>query len=293
MNIRILAAIIFLFSLATQAQEKEEKEKESDEGWKGNGKISAIFNQSAFSNWAAGGEDNFALNVTFNYKLNYTKGDFKWDNTLITDYGFTKARNSEFTKKTNDRILLNSIIGVKTNGLWYFSGFADFKSQFAKGFKYSQDENGKEVRTQNTNFMSPGYLSFGPGMLWSKNKNYKINIAPATARFVFVDKEFTLPDKKYFGVEEGESYNVEFGLSVEGFAKFDIMKNVTLENILFLYSDYLADPENVDIDYTLNVIMGINKYLSANITFQTIYDDNAFPGFQIRELFGFGVNYAF
>ncbi len=280
-----------MVSLVTQAQEKEKKEQE--DGWKKNGKISAIFNQSAFSNWVSGGENNFALNVTFNYHFNYTKGDFKWNNTIITDYGFTRANNTEFTKKTNDRILLNSIVGVKTNDNWYFSGFVDFKSQFAKGYKYGKDENGKETREEHTSFLSPGFLSFGPGMLWSKTNNYKINIAPASVRFVFVDKEFTLPDNKYFGVMEGESYNVEFGLSVEGYAKFDIMKNVTLENILFLYSDYLLKPKNIDIDYTLNIIMGINKYLSANIAFQTVYNDDAYSGFQIRELFGFGVNYGF
>lgn len=39
--------------------------------------------------------------------------------------------------------------------------------------------------------------------------------------------------------------------------------------------------------------MTINKTLSANFTFQTIYDDNAFQGFQTREVFGLGVNYGF
>jgi hypothetical protein len=31
----------------------------------------------------------------------------------------------------------------------------------------------------------------------------------------------------------------------------------------------------------------------TNLTFQTIYDDNAFEGFQIREVFGVGINYGF
>ena len=196
-------------------------------------------------------------------------------------------------KKTNDRLLVNSRVGVKTNGLWYLSGFVDFKTQFAHGYKYEKDENGKETREQHTQFLSPGYLSFGPGMLWTKSSKLNVNIAPATARFTFVDKDFTLPDKKYFGVREGESYNVEFGLSIGGYAKLDVMKNVTFENILFIYTDYLEKPENIDIDYTLNIVMGINKHLSANISFQTIYDNNAYAGFQVRELFGIGVNYGF
>ena len=71
------------------------------------------------------------------------------------------------------------------------------------------------------------------------------------------------------------------------------MKNVSAENFLTLYSNYLDKPMNIDIDYQINIVMTINKTLSANFTFQTIYDDNAFQGFQTREVFGLGVNYGF
>ena len=112
-------------------------------------------------------------------------------------------------------------------------------------------------------------------------------------KFVFVDKNFTLPNNAYFGVDEGKSMRFELGFSAAAYAKFNIMENVSMENILALYSNYLEDPQNIDIDYTMNLVMGINKYLSANLIFQTIYDDNAYEGFQIREVFGLGINYDF
>jgi uncharacterized SAM-dependent methyltransferase len=71
------------------------------------------------------------------------------------------------------------------------------------------------------------------------------------------------------------------------------MTNVTAENALNLYSNYLEDPQNVDINYSLNIIMKINKFLSANFAFQAIYDDNAFRGLQTRQVFGLGVNFGF
>ena len=97
----------------------------------------------------------------------------------------------------------------------------------------------------------------------------------------------------YFGVEANESTRFELGASIQGYAKFEIMKNVSMENILNLYSNYLEDAQNVDIDYTMNLVMTINKYMSTNITFQAIYDDNAIGAFQIREVLGLGVNYNF
>ncbi|MCW9037198.1 MAG: hypothetical protein OQJ79_04740, partial [Altibacter sp.] len=117
------------------------------------------------------------------------------------------------------------------------------------------------------------------------------------AKLIFVDNAFTsLPgyeDGDYFGVDMGESTRFEFGASINGYAKFDIMKNVTVENILNLYSNYLEDPQNIDIDYTLNLIMAVNKFITANATFQAIYDDNAVQAFQIREALGIGVTYGF
>ena len=71
------------------------------------------------------------------------------------------------------------------------------------------------------------------------------------------------------------------------------MENVSAENILNLYTNYLEDAKNVDVDYTLNIVMKVNKYMSTNLAFQTIYDDNAFAGFQTRQVIGIGVNYGF
>jgi hypothetical protein len=39
--------------------------------------------------------------------------------------------------------------------------------------------------------------------------------------------------------------------------------------------------------------MKVNKYLTTIFAFQTIYDDNAFAGFQTRQIIGLGVNYNF
>ena len=71
------------------------------------------------------------------------------------------------------------------------------------------------------------------------------------------------------------------------------MENVSAENILGLFSNYLKEPGNIDINYNIKVTMKINKILTANLDFQVIYDDDAFAGFQTREVFGLGVNYNF
>ncbi len=139
---------------------------------------------------------------------------------------------------------------------------------------------------------SPAYFQFGPGMLWKKRDNLKINIAPATSKVIIVDSQFT-QNGSSFGVLQGQSSRYEFGAAVNTYYKFKLMENVSVENILNLYSNYLDVAQNVDMDYTLNINMKINKFLSTNFAFQTIYDDNAFAGFQTRQVIGLGLNYTF
>lgn len=295
--------IIFLFSLLTApmlvlAQDKEEKEPPKD-GWTKAGNVSLLFNQAAFNEeWTGGGTSNYSANLSLNYDFNYRQGKLTWDNRILGDYGITKNKDEEFARKTNDRLELNSIVGrqIKDSN-WYYSFFTNFKTQFAKGYEFGEDEDGNEIRTETTHFLSPGYLQFGPGFLWKKSDDLKVNIAPATARLIFVDDAFTTSedyeDGEYFGVYQGKSTRFEFGASISAYAKFELMENVTAENILNLYSNYFEDPQNIDIDYTFNLNLKVNKYITSNFIFQAIYDDNAVKGFQIREVLGVGASYQF
>jgi hypothetical protein len=296
-------------SFALFAQEDAEKEKPKD-GWSKSGNVSLLFNQAAFNaEWQGGGISNIAGNASLVYNMNYRKGKLSWDNNIIADYGLTKLSNVDYIQKTNDRLELTSTLGKQikeTN--WFYSGLVNFKTQFDSGFQETQRKetvNGQEItitnRTRNTKFLSPAYLLFGPGIMWKKSDNLKVNISPASARFIFVDGQFTDPNdprnqldanNAYFGVEAGETMRFEFGAALNGYAKFKVMENITMENILALYSNYLEDPQNVDIDYTANLNMSVNDWITVNLAFQAIYDDNAVKGFQIREALGVGITYG-
>ena len=77
---------------------------------------------------------------------------------------------------------------------------------------------------------------------------------------------------------------------MSSYFKVQLLENVELENRLSLYSDYLENPGNIDLDYTINTIMKINKYLTTNLIFQFIYDDNSIKRLQVREVMGIGLS---
>lgn len=308
---KILLLLTFLLPLSTilhaQDSEKELIKKTEDaakiiddtipNGWRSKGKISFLFNQASFSNWIAGGENSFSGNLGVDYKIDYKMDDLTWENRIIASYGLLQTQSASFEKKTDDQLEINSILAKKAKGNWYYSFLVNFRTQFTKGYLYSNDVNGAEIREENTNFMSPGYLLFGPGIYWKKNENLKVNFAPLTSKFTFVDSFYTsIPgyvDGDYFGVDGNKSVLYQLGFNASAYYKFTIMENVTAENLLNLYSNYLKDPQNIDINYNLIIVMKINKILSANFNFQAIYDDDAFSGFQTKEVFGVGLNYMF
>ena len=253
-------------------------------GWVKSGTFTFLANQATFNNWLAGGQSNISGNITVNYDFNYKHNDWNWDNKVIAAYGLTKIKDAA-AQKTDDRFEINSLLGKKAFGNWFYSGFLNAKTQMDSGFD-------KATGLRTTHAFSPTFLQFGPGMLWKKSDNIKVNVAPATSKLIFVDKDFTNFGPS-FGVLQGRTSRFEFGAALNSYYKFGVMENVTVENILNIYSNYLDKPQNIDIDYQLNIVLKVNKYLSTNFAFQTIYDDNSFSGIQTRQVIGIGVNYGF
>ena len=313
---KILFSVILAFAINgafAQVNEKELLKKneeaaaklkeEKPNGWTKKGTFTFLANQATFNNWLAGGQSNISGNIGLNYDFNYKSEKWNWDNKIIAGYGLTKIKGQD-VQKSDDRLVFNSLAGRKAGGYWYYSLFFNFQTQFDSGFakveflndngtpNNSADDFNDTKNVKNSHFFSPAYFQFGPGMLWKKSDNLKVNIAPATSKLVMVHKHFTEFGPS-FGVKQGETTRFEFGAAINAYYKFNVMENVSFENILNLYSNYLEDPQNVDIDYTLNVVMKINKYLTTNFAFQTIYDDNAFRGFQTRQVIGLGVTYGF
>ncbi|MDT0645652.1 DUF3078 domain-containing protein [Zunongwangia sp. F260] len=295
----LLVALSFTITVTVQAQQEMQKDSVPPNGWDTEGNVQLLFNQSAFNaEWTGGGTSSIAGNLTVDYNINYRQDSFTWRNKILGNYGLTKVRTDEFPRKSSDRLDINSLAGleIEESG-FYYSFFLNFRTQFDKGYRFSEDADGETIRTETTHFLSPAYLQAGPGIMYKKNENFVINLAPATSRFIFVDDRFTTgpdyQDGEYFGVDRGKSMRFEFGSSLNILANFELLENVIMSNSVNFYQNYLDKPGNIDIDYLMDLQMDINDYLSANLLFQAIYDDNAVAAFQIREVFGVGINYGF
>lgn len=262
---------------------EDAEKKLNQKEWSGGGRFTFLLNQSAYSNWISGGENSVAGNIVVNYDFNWKKDNWKWDNKIISSYGSSYLENQGY-RKTDDRFEYNSVLAYNTGKSWYFSFLSNFITQFTSGFDY-----GTEPKREVSSAISPAYWSFGPGMFWRKNENYRVNIAPATSRFTFVSRPFS----GQYGVEEGKTSAYGLGFNLSAYLKYKIIDELVMENIVQLYSDYLDKPQNVDINYQTNFFYTLNKYMTLNFTLHFIIDDNAVNTFQFRQIFGLGFNYNF
>ena len=296
MNRSILFLIIF-FNLINLHAQKEIKKDSLETNWNLSGKFTFLGNQSSYSYWTAGGQTSVSGTIKIDYDFNYDKDGWNWDTKLITAYGLNSIGGSKFLKKTDDKLEINSLLGKKfTNNLignWSYSSFINFKTQWTEGYRFRKNSQGEEERTELTRFFSPAYLQVGVGLYWKKNKDFWINMAPFTGRLIIVNRYFTnnLEDnKRYFGVKKGKNSRFELGASIRSFFKFELVENVFVTNRISLYSDYLDNPANIDLDYTINTIMKVNKYLTTNLIIQFIYDHNSVKRLQVREVMGIGIS---
>ena len=110
-----------------------------------------------------------------------------------------------------------------------------------------------------------------------------------SSRFTFVSDEFS---GKY-GVDPGENTKFALGFSLSAYFKFTLLENVTMENIIAMYSNYLKRAQNIDLDYQMRFAVYINRYMSVDILFHTLINDDASSRVQFKEIFGLNLKYTF
>ena len=263
--------------------------------WTREGNLGLKLTQVSLTNWAAGGDNSVAFDFQGAYQANYKKGKHLWNNRLELAYGLNRT-GEDGTKKANDKIYLNSNYGYSIAKSWYASAFATFQTQFSPGYDYSIS---KDISV--SEFMSPAYLTTGLGFTYEPNKIFTVVLSPASWRGTFVLND-RLSDEGAYGVDPGKHLLSSFGANLKGEVRYEFMKNMTVYSRLDLYSDYLHKPQNIDVNWEVQINMAINKWLSTTLTTNLVYDDDVKiaqkdgtkgPRVQFKEILGVGLQFNF
>lgn len=305
----ILIALLIGVQLSVGAQvtdrEADLRKKNAEEfvGWKKGGVTSLNLAQTSLVNWAAGGQNSVAVNGLLSLFANYKNDNSTWDNSLDVGYGLLRQGKGTDFMKTDDKFDLLSKYGRQAFKDFYYSGLINFKTQMTEGKSYGADT------LKISNLLAPAYFLGALGMDYKPNSYFSAFLAPITGKVTIVNDQ-ELSDKGAFGVEPGKRSKSELGGYVRMiFSKSDFtrefLKGLTFTTKVDLFSNYLKDPQHVDVNWETQIAMKVNRYLSVNINTHLLYDyDIKFPVdnggvienkslVQFKEIFGVGFTYKF
>ena len=267
----LLSALAIMLCIASFAQD------ELPQGWSHKGNIGLNFGQSSFTNWAAGGQNTVNGQGIFNYEIHYLKDKFKWDNTLNTALGYSYFDFKKKPIKTDDKIEFTSLATLKATEHLNYGVELAFRSQFAYGFDYTKDS------TQYiSKFLAPAYISLGLGIEWVPNPHFSLYFSPITGRITIVNDDY-LASIGAFGVNELDKNDTvvhtnyakvryEFGARAVAKFQYPLAKNIDFNSKLELFSNYLKNPQYIDVDWQNMLVLKVNDWLNCNLSTHLIYD---------------------
>ncbi len=282
--------------------------------WEKKNTLGFDLSEIAFVNWNAGGVSSVSGLFKGDFVRRLTLSKSKWGNVLTVRYGLNKQDGVEW-RKTDDVFKFDSNYGFRrdTASNWFHSARFSFATQFTEGFAYPNTERAISKA------FAPAYIFLGVGAEYS-NKPKRINFyfSPLTMKTTLVLDE-RLANQGAFGVtparidpltgeitSPGSRSRTELGILSTSHVKWDVYKNMNVENKLSLYTDYINNFGNIDVDWQFNLNMIVNQYVKASVGLHVIYDDDikakeeidgqqvtVGPKIQLKQTLGIGVVYSF
>lgn len=237
--------------------------------WDHQNSIGFDMNEVAFVNWNSGGQNSISGLFKVQFARIFEKLYTLWSSEVSARYGLNNQQNTGLIK-TDDEIRLTSTFGYRKDTLsnWYFSAQVNFRTQFTDGYKNSDDEDAI------SKFFAPAYFHLGIGSQYNlKEELFSIYMSPLTLKSTYVFDE-RLSNEGAFGVEPGQNTRHELGILIRTKWEKEIFPNVAMVNDLDLYSDYINEFGNIDVDWVLSFEFKINKLFQASFRSHLIYDND-------------------
>jgi hypothetical protein len=225
-------------------------------------------NQTYLSNWSKGGESSFSTMIDLLGEATYNNKEAKtqWINTMRLNFGTLSTKENGF-RKNNDLFEINSKFNGNAWGKIGMSASLYMKTQVAKGYNYPNDS------VIVSKFLNPASLTLGLGFEYKPFKNTTLNVAPLSYKNTFV-LDTAMIDQTKHGIEKDKMTKQELGTQLVFNNKVTANKDLTVENRIRLFSNYLNKPQNVDVDWEMILDQKIAWFFTIRVNLHLMYDDD-------------------
>lgn len=244
---------------------------ESDpEFWEYGLSSALVFSQTYYSNWSKGGGSSLSslLDINGNATFHNTKAKTKWINTARIKYG-NVITGDQGLRKNHDIFELNSQLNKKQWDKVDLSASVYMLNQLARGYKYYPDDSAVVV----SKFLNPASLTVALGVEFKPFKHTTLNLAPLSYKNTFV-LDTALIDQTQHGIEANRRTKQELGTQIVIMNKLSPLEDFTITNKIRLFSNYLNNPQNVDVDWELLLDKKISWFFTIRLNLHLIYDDD-------------------
>ena len=270
--------------------------------------VNVQFSQVQLSQWAAGGQSSASLIAKVDQFWEYDGTDFGWDTEFHGAFGLLHRPDDQIIMKTDDRIELATKLGRRLKDKGSLTALGSFRTQLAPGYA---TVNGLPDANQVTSrIMAPGYVVLALGLDMKPTETTTIFVAPFTSKSTFVLDD-SLSSQGLFGVLPGARARHEVGGYVRVGLKEQVTENITYAVRLDLFSNYLEEPEAIDIFTDHVLTLKVNSWLSTTLGLTLIYDKDVElvlrepnpdipgdlgdvgPGVQLKQILAVGLSLKF
>jgi hypothetical protein len=259
-------------------------QKDQKEGWTKAGGIGLNMNLLNMINPRIGAGDNqVGLGGILNYGANLLQGKVLWDNKFLLQLATVKIAGDAWTK-ANDVMQATSQWGYQlgSSGKWYGAGLADFQTQFLPtyGAKYLKEQTIAGKKTPlDAKFLAPAIFKFAPGVIYKHSSKLKVLYSPIAVKAVIVANDEIAKQARFIPLEKETDPNsfkkTDFQIGSE--LRFDYTSKFFEDKVIYtstldLYSNYLREPQNVDVEWYNSLDFVIMKNISVNFRTDWFYD---------------------
>jgi len=283
-----------------------QEENELPEGWTSGAGLGLDFAQLLQINPRQGaGQNRDGFGGAVNYFAKFRQDRLAWDNLANWQFGIQRlgsgviAQGNEEKRipfqKAIDDLRFNSKVGYQTSETSNFFYAADmsFLTQLTPTYQGSEEYPGNfltDITGQGnllSKFFNPGTLNLSAGMDWKPNDKFSLYYSPIGAKFIFVPDDFVAslgvhgnpvegdrdPDTGRFTEFDNAFSALGQTLRANYASKF-LADRGTFTSSMLLFSNYLENPQNIDVDWTNEFALTIVAGLQAAVTVNVFYDDD-------------------
>jgi len=258
--------------------------------------------QAAYRNWEEGaGNNSLALATGLNGQAMKRGDHWIQAHELRLSFGLINQEGQDL-RKADDQIRWNS--SLRYEGDDFFRLFnptiaAKLRTQFATGFDYGSNPYEGEVPendprldqdppVETSRFFAPAFITESIGLTYEPISDFTLRFGAASKQTIVTERDFRV----LYGLEEDQVAQVEGGVEFASAFDRQVTENIRYRSQLNVFYSLNQAGQAPDVLWENTVSLSVNDWLSTDLEFVALYDQDIAEVLQLKETISVGLSFT-